>query len=92
MQDSLLDNLKIARVTNTKEQIKLLDKIKNLENISLLIVDNVANLFAYEYSKKEQFMQKYTEFMKYMYISCINWIRKTNSYCHNKSIIRKTKY
>jgi DNA repair protein RAD51 len=67
LQDSLLDNLKIARVTNTKEQIKLLDKIKNLENISLLIVDNIANLFAYEYSKKEQFMQKYTEFMKYMY-------------------------
>jgi DNA repair protein RAD51 len=67
LQDSLLDNLKIARVTNTKEQIKLLEKIKNIENISLLIVDNIANLFAYEYSKKEQFMLKYTEFMKYMY-------------------------
>jgi len=67
LDDSILENLKIARVTNIKEQIKSLEKINDLENLSLLIIDNIADLFSFEYSKKEQFMMKYSTFMKYMY-------------------------
>ena len=66
MEDSLLDNLKIARVTNTTEQIRLLEKIKDFKNLSLIVVDNIADLFSYEYSKKDQFIEKYTNFMTYM--------------------------
>ena len=67
LEESLMENLKIARVTNIKEQIKSLEKIHNLEKLSLLIIDNVADLFSFEYSKKEQFMLKYYTFMKYMH-------------------------
>ena len=47
MEDSLLDNLKIARVTNTTEQIRLLEKIKEFKDLSLIIVDNIADLFSF---------------------------------------------
>ena len=64
---TFLENLKIIRVTNTAEQIKSLEKINDFEKLSLLIIDNVADLFSFEYSKKEQFMLKYSSFMKYMH-------------------------
>ena len=38
-----------------------------LKNLSLVIIDNIADLFSFEYSKKEQFMLKYSSFMKYMH-------------------------
>ncbi len=56
---ALLENLKIVRVTNTNEQIKSLEKVNDLQKLSLLIIDNIADLFSFEYSKKEQFMLKY---------------------------------
>tara|TARA_B100000029_G_C17498977_1_gene931974 strand:- start:679 stop:1344 length:666 start_codon:yes stop_codon:yes gene_type:complete len=64
---ALLENLKIIRVTNTNEQIKSLEKVNDLQKLSLLIIDNIADLFSFEYSKKEQFMLKYSSFMKYMH-------------------------
>lgn len=64
---ALLENLKIVRVTNTNEQIKSLEKVNDLQKLSLLIIDNIADLFSFEYSKKEQFMLKYSSFMKYMH-------------------------
>ena len=64
LDDSLLNRLQIARVTNTKEQIEL---IKKIDNISLLIVDNVADLFSFEYSKIEQFNLQQQKFMNYMH-------------------------
>ena len=67
LEDSLLENLKIVRVTNTNEQIKTLEKVNDLEKLSLVIIDNIADLFSFEYSKKEQFMLKYSSFMKYMH-------------------------
>ena len=76
MNDSLLDNLKIARVTNTTEQINFLEKIKNFKNLSLVIIDNIADLFSFEYSKKEQFIEKYTNFMKYMYTLSLIALKK----------------
>ena len=67
LDDSLLNRLQIARVTNTKEQITLTERIKQIDNISLLIVDNVADLFSFEYSKKEQFSIQQHKFMNYMH-------------------------
>ena len=67
LKDSLLDNLMIARVTNTKEQIKFLERINDIEKLSLLIIDNIADLFSFEYARKEQFTTKYSKFMKYMH-------------------------
>ena len=67
LDSSLLNRLKIARVTNTQEQIDLIQKIKNTNDVAMLIIDNVADLFSFEYSKKEQFNLQYQKFMNYMH-------------------------
>ena len=54
---SLLDNLHISRVTNTQKQIDILKNF-NDEDFSLLIIDNIADLFSFEYSKKEHIIKK----------------------------------
>ena len=63
---SLLDKIKVNRITNTVEQLQSLSGVA-LENYSLLIIDNVTDLFSFEYSKKEQFFEKNISFMKYMH-------------------------
>ena len=63
---SLLDKIKVNRITNTVEQLQSLSGA-SLENYSLLIIDNVTDLFSFEYSKKEQFFEKNVSFMKYMH-------------------------
>ena len=67
LDNLLLNRLKIARVTNTQEQIDLIQKIKNTNDVAMLIIDNVADLFSFEYSKKEQFNLQYQKFMNYMH-------------------------
>ncbi len=67
LDDSLLDLLQIARVRNTKEQIELINRIKKIEGISMLIIDNVTDLFSFEYSNKEQFNLQQKKFMNYMH-------------------------
>ena len=63
---SLLDKIKVNRITNTVEQLQSLSGAA-LEKYSLLIIDNVTDLFSFEYSKKEQFFEKNISFMKYMH-------------------------
>ena len=63
---SLLEKIKINRITNTVEQLQSISNTE-LENYSLLIIDNVTDLFSFEYSKKEQSFEKNVSFMKYMY-------------------------
>ena len=67
LDESLLNHLQVARVRNTKEQIELLQKIEEFNEISMLIVDNVADLFSFEYSNKEQFYLQQNKFMNYMH-------------------------
>ena len=66
IDSSLLDKIKVNRVTNTAQQIKYLLKVP-LENYSLIVVDSVTDLFSFEYSKKEQSLEKHISFMKYMH-------------------------
>ena len=63
---SLLDKIKVSRITNTAQQIKYLSKT-SLKDYSLIVVDNVTDLFSFEYSKKEQSLEKHISFMKYMH-------------------------
>jgi len=73
---SLLDKIKVNRVTNTTQQIQGLSKIP-LERYSLIIVDSVTDLFSFEYSKKEQSLEKHISIMKYMHdLSSIAIARK----------------
>ena len=63
---SLLDKINVSRITNTAQQIQCFSKIP-LKSYSLIIVDSVTDLFSFEYSKKEQSLEKHISFMKYMH-------------------------
>ena len=62
---SLLENLNISRVTDTQKQIGILKNIET-NDFSLLIIDNITDLFAFEYSKKEHNIEKNIIFGNYM--------------------------
>jgi len=63
---SLLDKIKVSRITNTAQQIQCFSKT-SFKNYSLIIVDSVTDLFSFEYSKKGQSLEKHISFMKYMH-------------------------
>ncbi len=63
---NLLEKISVSRITNTSEQIK---SITNLEqsDFSLIVIDNITDLFSYEYQKDESMFEKNLLFMKYMH-------------------------
>ena len=63
---NLLDKITVSRITNTSEQI---NSIKNFRenNFSLIVIDNVTDLFSYEYKNNESIFEKNSLFMKYMH-------------------------
>jgi len=63
---NLLDKITVSRVTNTSEQV---NSIKNLHtnNFSLIVIDNITDLFSYEYKNNESIFKKNSLFMKYMH-------------------------
>lgn len=61
-----LDSITVLRITNTSEQIKSLETISS-ENFSLVVIDNITDLFSYEYSTDNTVFQKNTIFMKFMH-------------------------
>ncbi len=65
-QFDFLEKITVSRITNTSEQIK---SIKNLtsNDFSLIVIDNVTDLFSYEYKKDESIFEKNSLFMKYMH-------------------------
>jgi DNA repair protein RAD51 len=65
-QFNFLDKITVSRITNTSEQIK---SIKNIQSndFSLIVIDNVTDLFSYEYKKDESIFEKNSLFMKYMH-------------------------
>lgn len=60
-----LDKVTVGRITNTSEQLNNISKIRE-SNFSLVIVDNVTDLFSFEYSKEDQTLEKTTQLAKYM--------------------------
>ena len=64
-QSDFLNQITVSRLTNTSEQI---NSIKNIDsNFSLIVIDNVTDLFSYEYQKDESIFEKNSLFMKYMH-------------------------
>jgi len=66
LEKNLLDRVKVGRVTNSSEQIQFLSKIKD-QDFSLVVIDNVSDLFSFEYGKEEQNLEKNVTFMQYMH-------------------------
>ena len=61
-----LQQITVSRLTNTSEQIKSIQKLEN-NNFSLIVIDNITDLFSYEYTKDESIFEKNLLFMKYMH-------------------------
>jgi DNA repair protein RAD51 len=66
MSPNLLDKITVGRITNTSEQIQYISKIK-IENFSLIVIDNITDLFSFEYSSEKNFLEKNILFMNYMH-------------------------
>ncbi len=62
---NLLEKIMVSRITNTSEQIK---SLKDLEknDFSLIVIDNITDLFSYEYPDDDSIFEKNSLFMKYM--------------------------
>jgi DNA repair protein RAD51 len=63
---SLMNNVMVSRITNSAEQIKALSQISE-SNFDLIVIDNITDLFSFEYSKDELSLEKNITFMKYMH-------------------------
>ena len=63
---NLLDKITVSRITNTSEQINLLNTLTE-NNFSLIVIDNVTDLFSYEYKNNKSIFEKNSLFMKYMH-------------------------
>lgn len=61
-----LHQITVSRLTNTSEQIKSLKNVQD-NNFSLIVIDNITDLFSYEYQKQESTYQKNLIFMNYMH-------------------------
>ena len=61
-----LQQITVSRLTNTSEQIKSIENIQN-NHFSLIVIDNITDLFSYEYKKNESIVEKNFVFMKYMH-------------------------
>ena len=64
--ENLLKHITVSRITNTSEQIKSIDNLEN-HKFSLIIIDNVTDLFSFEYKTKESTYEKNSLFMKYLH-------------------------
>jgi len=65
LEPGALDSIAVSRITNVSEQMNSLSKIEP-ENFSCLIIDNISDLFSFEYSGGGRFIEKNKLFLKYM--------------------------
>ena len=62
----LLEKITVSRITNTSEQMNSVSIVQE-NNFSLIVIDNITDLFSYEYQKDESTYEKNSLFMKYMH-------------------------
>ena len=61
-----LDRITVLRVTNTSEQTGSLQTIED-SGFDAVLIDNITDLFSYEYQDSRQVFERNTLFMQYMY-------------------------
>lgn len=66
LEPLLLDDVIVARITNTAEQLEHLKKISELKP-GLVVIENITDLFSFEYSKETSMLEKHVRFMEYMH-------------------------
>jgi DNA repair protein RAD51 len=63
---NILDKITVSRITNTSEQINSIKNLKNV-NFSLIVIDNITDLFSYEYKTEKSTFKKNSLFMKHLH-------------------------
>lgn len=66
LEPSLLDDMIVARITNTAEQLQYVNKISELKP-KLVVIENITDLFSFEYSKESSLLEKHIRFIEYMH-------------------------
>jgi len=66
LEFDILEKITVSRITNTSEQIKSIKTIQK-NDFSLIIIDNITDLFSYEYKKDETIFEKNMLFTRYMH-------------------------
>jgi len=66
IEENILDNITVSRITNTSEQIKFIKNF-NPKNYSLIVIDNITDLFSYEYQSDHSIFKKNFLFIKHMH-------------------------
>ncbi|MCY4491565.1 MAG: AAA family ATPase [Thaumarchaeota archaeon] len=61
-----LDEIEVLRVTNTHDQIKSLQVVRE-SKFHLILIDSITDLFSYEYQNSNRTFEKNIAFMQYMY-------------------------
>ncbi len=72
---NVLDKITISRIRSTSEQLQSLEKIR-YSDFSLVVIDNITDLFSYEYDEDESVFQKNSLFMRFMYDLTLISIKK----------------
>lgn len=62
----ILEKITVSRITNTSEQLKSIDVMNN-SNFSLIVIDNITDLFSYEYPNDDAIFEKNSIFFKYIH-------------------------
>jgi len=66
LEIDILDKITVSRITNTSEQINSIKNLKQV-NFSLIVIDNITDLFSYEYKTGESVFKKNSLFMKHLH-------------------------
>jgi len=66
LEVDILDKITVSRITNTSEQINLIKNLKQVK-FSLIVIDNITDLFSYEYKTEKSIFKKNSLFMKHMH-------------------------
>ena len=66
LKPSLLDDIIVARMRNTAEQLEYVKKISELRP-RLVVIENITDLFTFEYSRETSLLDKHVKFMQYMH-------------------------
>ena len=63
---NFLEKITVSRITNTSEQVKSINNIEK-NNFSLVVIDNITDLFSYEYKTEKSTFKKNSLFMKHLH-------------------------
>ena len=66
LEPSLLDGMIVARMRNTSEQLDYVKKISEIKP-KLVVIENITDLFTFEYSRDSSLLEKHIKFMQYMH-------------------------